>query len=145
MSLRATAKALPTALKISFSEAIAYRAEMLVWVLSTTMPFVQMALMTAVARGGPIGGYGQKEFVAYYLGTFVVRQLSGSWAAWQMNFEIRQGTLSMRLLRPFPPIVSWALEHLAAIPMRIVVVGPAVAVMFLTVGGAQLPDSVGMW
>ena len=145
MSLRNTVRALPTVMRIGFSEAVAYRAEMLVWVLATTMPLVMMALWTAVARDAPIGRFGEKEFVAYFLATFIVRQLTGSWAAWQMNFEVRQGTLSMRLLRPFSPIISWAVEHLAAIPLRLVVAIPIALVMLATVGGEHLPSTFLGW
>ncbi len=144
-SLRSTAKAFPTLMKVGFSEAVAYRAEMLVWVLATTMPLVMMALWTAVARDAPIGRFGEGEFIAYFLATFIVRQLTGSWAAWQMNFEIRQGTLSMRLLRPLSPIVAWAVEHLAAIPLRLVVAIPIAVIMLATVGGGQLPSTALGW
>src|SRR5262249_46741373 len=100
MSLSATARALPALFKVGFAEAVAYRAEFLVWMFSTTMPLIMLALWSTVAREAPVGRFGQKEFVAYFLVTFIVRQLTGSWAAWQMNFEIRNGTLARRLLRP---------------------------------------------
>ena len=145
MSVRTTARAFPTLLKVGFAEAVAYRAEMLVWILATTMPLVMMALWTAVARDAPIGRFGEKEFVAYFLATFIVRQLTGSWAAWQINFEVRQGTLSMRLLRPLSPVVAWAIEHLAYTPLRMVVAIPIAGVMLVGVGGAQLPSSAAMW
>jgi ABC-2 type transport system permease protein len=145
VSLRSTARALPTLMKVGFAEAVAYRAEMLIWVLATTMPLVMMALWTAVARDAPIGRFGEAEFVAYFLATFIVRQLTGSWAAWQMNFEVRQGTLSMRLLRPLSPVVAWAVEHLAAMPMRMVVAIPIAVVMLATVGGEHLPSSALGW
>src|SRR5688572_29209129 len=100
MSLRNTIRAFPTLLRMGFTEALAYRAELLVWVLSTTMPFIMMALWTAVARDQPVGGMTKEGFVGYFLATFVVCQLTGAWAAWQINYEVRQGTLAMRLLRP---------------------------------------------
>ena len=98
-----TARALPTLLKVGFAEAVAYRAELLVWVLSNTMPLIMLALWSAVARDAPVGRFGQREFVAYFLATFVVRQLTASWVSWQMNYEIRQGTLAMRLRRTWRP------------------------------------------
>ncbi|NRD47887.1 ABC transporter permease, partial [Corallococcus exiguus] len=49
MSLRTALKALPTMLRIGFSEAVAYRAEMIIWVLATTMPLIMLALWSAVA------------------------------------------------------------------------------------------------
>ncbi len=145
MSLRNTVRALPTVMRVGFSEAVAYRAEMLVWVLATTMPLVMMALWTAVARDAPIGRFGETEFVAYFLATFIVRQLTGSWAAWQMNFEVRQGTLSMRLLRPLSPIIAWAVEHIAAIPLRLVIAIPVALIMLATVGGGHLPSTFMGW
>ncbi len=54
MSVRATVRALPTLARVGFAEAVAYRAEMFVWILSTTMPLIMMALWTAVARDAPV-------------------------------------------------------------------------------------------
>ena len=62
--MRRALRALPTLVRVGFAEAVAYRAEMLVWLLSTTMPLVMLALMTAVAREGPVG----KEAGAISLG-----------------------------------------------------------------------------
>jgi len=136
VSLRGTARAVPTLLRVGFAGAVAYRAEMLVWVLATTMPLVMLALWTEVARegaGGVIGRYGQSGFTAYFLGAFIVRQLTGCWAFYEMNFEIRQGTLGMRLLRPVHPLAAFAVENVAAVPMRALVSLPvaiaAVAVL----------------
>ena len=96
-------------LRIGLAESIAYRAEFVVWMLTTTMPLVMLALWTAVARsGGPFQGFGQADFVAYYLAAMIVRTLTGSWVVWQMNQEIRMGTLSMRLLRPIHPFVAYS-------------------------------------
>ena len=124
MSLRNTARALPAMMKVGFAEAVAYRAEMLVWMLSTTMPLVMLALWSAVAAEAPVGRFGQAEFTTYYLLMFIVRQLTGAWAAWQMNYEVRTGALSKRLLRPISPVASYAVENLSALPMRSMVAVP---------------------
>ena len=57
MSLRATLKAYPTLLRVGVAEAVAYRAEMFVWVLATTMPLISLALWNAVAREAPVGRF----------------------------------------------------------------------------------------
>lgn len=145
MSLRNTLRAFPTVLKVGFSEAVAYRAEMLVWVLSTTMPFIMMTLWTAVAREAPVGRFGQGEFVGYFLATFVVRQLTGAWAAWQINFEVRQGTLAMRLLRPISPLWAYAAENLAAQPLRLVVAVPVIVLSVVLLGPQAVPGSAAGW
>ncbi len=145
MSVRGTVKALPTLLRVAFAEAVAYRAEMLVWVLATTMPLVMLALFSAVAEGGPLGRFGQAEFIAYFLATFVVRQLTGSWASWQINFEVREGTLATRLLRPIHPLLGYAVENIAAMPMRVAVSVPVAIVALALVGGRAVAHSAGAW
>jgi ABC-2 type transport system permease protein len=122
--MRRTLRAIPTLLHVGLAEAVSYRAELLVWLLSTTMPLVMLALMTAVAREGPFGRFGQAEFTAYYLAALVVRLLTGAWVIWEVNFEIRQGTLAYRLLRPIHPLVAYACENVGAMPLRFAVALP---------------------
>jgi ABC-2 type transport system permease protein len=145
VSLRRTVEALPTLLRVGFAEAVAYRAEMVVWVLATTMPLVMLALWTAVAQDAPIGRYGQREFVAYFLATFIVRQIAGSWAFWEMNLDIRSGALGMRLLRPVHPLAAYASEALAAMPMRLVVSLPAALVALFVVGWRGIAHDPVIW
>jgi ABC-2 type transport system permease protein len=149
VSVGNTVRAFPTLLRIGFSAALAYRAEMFVWVLATTMPFISMALWTAVAREAPVvspegRAYSGQVFAAYFLVTFIVRQLNAAWAAWEMNFDVRTGSLAMRLLRPINPLASYAAENLAALPMRLVVAIP-VAGFLIWQGGVPGPQGTGGW
>jgi viologen exporter family transport system permease protein len=132
--VRRTLKALPTLLEVGFAEAVAYRAEFLVWLLSTNMPLVMLALWTAVARDAPVGRFGQRDFVAYFLAALVVRMMTGAWVIWELNFEIREGTLALRLLRPIHPLVAYAAENLAALPLRALVTLPVAVGALLVVG-----------
>ncbi len=145
MSVRSTVRALPTLFRVGFAEMVAYRAEMLVWVLATTMPLVMLALWSAVAHDAPVGRFDQQDFVAYFLATFIVRQLTGAWVAWQLNFEVRTGTLAMRLLRPIHPMVSYAVENLAAIPLRMVVSLPVAVLALVLTGASRLPRDPLLW
>ncbi len=114
-----TMRALPTLFRVGFAGAVAYRGEFLVWILSTNMPLVMLALWMQVAREGPLGRYGEKEFVAYFIAALIVRLLTGSWVVWELNMEVRQGSLGMRLLKPLHPFVAYATDNLAALPLRI--------------------------
>ncbi|WP_163998042.1 ABC transporter permease [Pyxidicoccus caerfyrddinensis] len=145
MSFRNTMRAMPTLLKVGFAEAVAYRAEMLIWVLSTTMPLVNMVLWMAVARNAPVGRFGQADFVGYFLATFAVRQLTSSWAAWLINWEVRQGTLSMRLLRPISPLWAYAAENIAGFPMRLIVAIPVTVLAVVLVGSKAVPQHAWQW
>ena len=145
MSLRRTVTALPTLLRVGLAEAIAYRAEMIVWILATTMPLVMMALFTAVARDAPVGRFGERQFVAYFLCTFIIRQVVGSWASWQMNMEVKDGTLALRLLRPVSPLVNYALENVVSIPVRSLAAIPIAIVLLATLGAGAVTHDPVMW
>jgi ABC-2 type transport system permease protein len=131
-------------LRVGFAEAVAYRAEFLVWLLSTNMPLVMLALWSAVARDAPVGRFGQAEFtddrckVAYFLAALVVRLLTGAWVIWELNQEIRQGTVAFRLLRPVHPLVAYACENVAAMPLRLALSLPVALVLLFTVGGSHV-------
>jgi len=148
VSARATVRALPTLLRIGLLEAIAYRGEMIVWMLATTMPLVMLALWAAVARdapGGVVGRYGEPQFVAYFLAAFIVRQLTGAWVFYTMNFEIRDGTLSMRLLRPVHPLAGYAIEAMASMPMRLLISMPVAAISLAVVGPGAVTHDPRLW
>jgi ABC-2 type transport system permease protein len=122
----------PTLLRVGFAEAVAYRAELLIWMLTTTMPLVSLALWSAVASAMPVGRFTQQGFAAYFLATLVVRQLTGSWLVWEMNQEIRSGALSRRLLKPIHPLLAYSAENLAALPMRALLSVPVALILLFT-------------
>ena len=131
--------------RVSLAEAAAYRLESFVWLLSTTMPLVMLSLFAAVAAEAPVGRFTQEGFIAYFLSTFIVRTTTGSWASWQMNMDIRDGSLAVKLLRPVPPLWSYATDNLAALPLRGVVAIPVATCIFLFSGkGAWTTDPV-LW
>jgi ABC-2 type transport system permease protein len=136
--MRRSLRALPTLLRIGVAETVAYRAEFLVWILTTTMPLVMLALFSTVTEEAPFRGYEAPNMSAYYLAILIVRNVTGSWVAWQISEEIRMGTMSMRLLRPVHPFFALAASHAAAIPFRCVVVLPVAFGLLLSSGGSAL-------
>jgi ABC-2 type transport system permease protein len=135
-------RAFPGLLRVGFVSALAYRAEFLVWMLAYTMPLIMLALWTAVAAEGPLGRFGEKEFSAYFIATLLVRLSSGAWVAWDLNFEVRQGTLQRRLLWPIHALLTFLAENLAALPMRIVMAVPIAIATSVWLGGVWVTDPV---
>lgn len=135
----------PSMLRVGLASAIAYRAEFLVWVLTTNLPLINLALWTAVSRDGPVGGYGPKEFAAYFLATLVVRNLTSSWVVWELTMDVRQGTLGMRLLRPVHPLLAYSADNLAALPMRFAVVSPVAVILVAVAGEGTLSHDPLVW
>jgi ABC-2 type transport system permease protein len=144
MSLRVAIKAYPQMLKTGFASAVAYRAEFLIWMFSTNMPLVMLAIWAAAARSGPVAGYSQRGFAAYYLCALLVRLMTGAWVVWELTMEIRGGTFALRLLRPMNPLVQFSAENLAAIPMRGVVAFPVIAILLWVARGELSHDPV-LW
>jgi len=142
-SLARAARAYPTLLRVGLAGAVAYRAELLVWMLTTTMPLVSLALWSAVAATGPVGRFDQRRFGAYFLATLVVRQLTGSWLVWALNQDIKSGTLSQRLLRPIHPLFAYSAENLSAVPLRAALSAPIALLTLLAVEPAALPATPG--
>jgi ABC-2 type transport system permease protein len=131
-------RALPTLLRIGFADTVAYRAEFLVWVLTTTQPLIMLGLWTSVAREGPFRDYSSDRFVAYFLATLIARQLTGNWVAWQISEEVRSGAMAMRLLRPVHPFLTYAATHAAGIPFRTFVALPVALVLLAGTGASSL-------
>jgi ABC-2 type transport system permease protein len=138
-SFARAARAYPALLRVGFAESVAYRAEMLVWMLTTTMPLVSLALWSAVAEAAPVGRFTAARFAAYFLATLVVRQVTGSWIVWEMNQEIRSGALSRRLLKPVHPLITYSAENLAALPLRAALALPVTVVALVLVEPGGLP------
>ncbi|GAA5512027.1 hypothetical protein Dcar01_00741 [Deinococcus carri] len=99
-----------------FAEMTEYRAEVIIWMLSGTLSLVMMLVwmaQAAAAPGGQVNGYSPAEFATYFLGTWAMSQLMVVWVAWELDFEVRQGTLSPKLLRPLDPMWQHYAGHLA--------------------------------
>ncbi|MET0387620.1 MAG: ABC-2 family transporter protein [Polyangiales bacterium] len=127
-------RAFPGLLKVGFASALAYRVEFVIWILAYTMPLIMLALWTAVAAEAPVGRFGERAFTAYFLAALIVRLVTGAWVVWDMNFEVRQGTLQRRLLWPVHALLTYLAENLAALPMRIIVVVPIIIGVSLWMG-----------
>lgn len=141
MSARASLKAFPALFRIGLAETVAYRAEFVIWMLTTTLPLVMLGLWSSVASEQAFAQYTQTDFVAYFLAMLIVRNLTGSWVVWQINEEVRSGSLSMRLLRPIHPFASYAGTHLSAIPLRALIALPIAVILLVSSARDVLADT----
>jgi ABC-2 type transport system permease protein len=143
--MRRTLRALPTLLRVGLAEMVAYRSELLIWILSATGPIIMLLVWDRAAAGGPIRGFDQAAFARYFTAGLVVRQLTSAWIVWDLNESIRTGTLSPSLLKPLHPLLFRACENLVALPFRVVVLMPLVFAMWLwrpevglSIGGTEI-------
>lgn len=99
-------------LRLSLASMLEYRASIFIWMLTNVMPLVMLAVWYSLAEGGPISGYSQVDFVSYYLLLAFVRQLTNAWVIWALDYGIRHGDLSIKLLYPLNPIHGYIADHL---------------------------------
>lgn len=94
-----------------------YRAQMFLYLLfSIVRPLVFLAAWVAVAqsRGGSVGSFDVGQLAAYFIALTLVSHLAASWFAWEFEWQIAQGQLSPRLLRPLHPIHYAAATNLSS-------------------------------
>lgn len=109
-----------------------YRLQSVLWLLfSVIRPVIFLAAWSAVARaqGGSVQGMTPADFATYYLTLTLVSQLTQSWNAWDFEFEVRNGTLSSKLLRPLHPIHYAVVENVVWKLVTIVVLLPVLVVL----------------
>jgi ABC-2 type transport system permease protein len=124
-------------LRTAWSEALAYRGQLLIWVLTGALPLVMLAVWRTLAGSGAVGGYSGDAFVAYYVGALIIRQITGAWIVWDMEREIRLGELSPQLLRPYHPLLRYLAMALSDKPLRLALAVPICIVALLIAPGAM--------
>lgn len=126
-----TVRALPDVFRVSIAEMVAYRAELFIWILTATLPLVMLALWSSVASEGPVAGLDQDDLARYYGATLIVKQMNAIFLIWTFSMQVRTGSLSGRLLKPYNPLLHDATRSLAALPMRLLVLVPLVGGLIL--------------
>ena len=127
-------KAYPTLLKANWARALEYRGQIAIWILSGILPLIMMMVWLSISGQGPVAGYDATDFVSYYLMVTLMRRLTGAWIIWDMDSDIRKGTLSPQLLRPIHPLHILLTRVLASKPVQVMLVGPPVALAAILLG-----------
>ena len=102
-------------LTANFQQAAQYRIQFVLWMLfSVIRPTIFLAAWVAVAaaQGGSVAGYGVSDFAGYYVALTLVSHLTTAWNSFEFEFEIRQGRLAPKLLRPLHPLHYAVVENL---------------------------------
>ncbi len=120
-----------------------YRAEILIWMLVGMLPLIMMAIWIgkAQAAGGNLQGFTPQAFAAYFLAAWLSQQFTVVWVAWEMDFAIRQGNFSVKLLRPLDPVWEYIAQHFTERFVRgPFVIAIVVAGVFIVPGTVLTPD-----
>lgn len=121
----------------SLAVLLEYRVAMLIWMLSATFPLVMLAVWLSLTQDGPIGGFTAGDFVAYYLMSFYMRQMTAVWVAWELDYDIRHGDMNSKLLHPIQPLHEYVSFNLADKIIRGIMFTPLVVLVALLVPGVN--------
>ncbi len=89
-----------------------YRAELLLWALSNSLPFILMGAWVSAA-GRAQTALTSVQFARYFLAVFLVRQLTVVWVIWEFEADLVKGRLSHFLLMPIDPVWRHVAAHTA--------------------------------
>ena len=114
-----------TLLATYYASMLEYRAEIFIWLLSNSLPFILMGAWLKASESTNVG-FTALEFIRYFLAVFVVRQFNVVWVIWEFEKEMLSGQLSHRLLQPIDPfwhhLINHIAERFARLPMLIVLI-----------------------
>jgi ABC-2 type transport system permease protein len=124
---------------------LAYRAEIFIWILTGSIPLIMLAVWIgkAEAEGGSVGGFSASDFTAYFLAAWLSQQMIVAWVAWELDYQIRQGILSPKLLRPLDVYWEFIFMHLGERVIRLPVILVVVSLGLWLVPGTVLTPSIG--
>jgi ABC-2 type transport system permease protein len=96
-----------TSMKVSILSQIQYRVANYFYMIGMiTEPVIYLVVWSTIAeqQGGSVGGYTPGTFAAYYIVWTLVRNMNIVFTPFGWEWRIREGMLSMELIRPMHPI-----------------------------------------
>jgi len=96
-----------TSMKVSILSQIQYRVANYFYMIGMiTEPVIYLVVWSTIAEqnGGSVGGYTPGTFAAYYIVWTLVRNMNIVFTPFGWEWRIREGQLSMELMRPMHPI-----------------------------------------
>jgi ABC-2 type transport system permease protein len=94
-----------------------YRASLVIWMIGQVLePLVYLIVWTIVSAtsGGSVGGYTTGDFAAYFIVLMLVNQFTYTWIMYEFEYRVREGILSLALLKPVHPIHSDIADNISS-------------------------------
>ena len=119
-------KKIQTLITVYYAYMVEYRSELILWVLSGSLPIILMGVWIQAAT---VGNFSLQslDFARYFFAVFLARQLTVVWVIFEFEKEVVQGKLSPRLLQPIDPVFHHLSGHIserfARLPFVFVLIG----------------------
>lgn len=129
-------------LRLTFIEAFTYRATGFIWMLNDSIPALVAMLFWSAAFSGRelINGYSLAEMQFYYLGVMLIDSLVFAYPEYSLIEEIRSGTFSKYLIKPFNLVVFKMFDSIVWRLIRLVFFLPlSLVIIYLFFSGFSWP------
>jgi ABC-2 type transport system permease protein len=115
-----------TLLSVYYAYMVEYRSELILWVLSGSLPIILMGVWIKAAQGGQFS-LTSIDFARYFFAVFLIRQMTVVWVIYEFEKEVVEGKLSPRLLQPLDPgfhhLATHVSERFARMPFVLLLIG----------------------
>ncbi|NJK37742.1 MAG: multidrug ABC transporter permease [Oscillatoriales cyanobacterium RM1_1_9] len=101
-----------TLLSSYYAYMLEYRAELFLWALSGSLPFILMGIWMKASQSEALP-LTRIQFAQYFLAAFIVRQANVVWVIWEFEKDVVQGRLSPKLLQPMDPVWHHVAAHIS--------------------------------
>jgi ABC-2 type transport system permease protein len=105
---------------------VEYRIELILWILSGSLPIILMGIWMQAAQTGKFG-FAPLDFAHYFFAVFLIRQITVVWVIYEFEEEVIQGKLSPKLLQPLDPgwhhVARHISEKFARAPFILLLIG----------------------
>jgi ABC-2 type transport system permease protein len=106
-------------LTVYYADMLEYRSELVLWVLSGSLPIIMMGVWIQAAQKGQFG-LTSVDFAHYFLAVFIVRQITVVWVVYEFEKQVVEGKLSSKLLQPLDPVWHHVFYHIADRAVRFI-------------------------
>jgi len=111
-----------------WSEALQYRADMLLWMLTeTATPLISLAVWYTVAKNAS-SGPSPKETFTYYILVMLVVAITSAWGGFFLSMQILNGNIVQKLIKPISPFWGFIINNLTEKGVKLILPIP----LFLT-------------
>lgn len=128
-------------LRMKYVEMFAYRLATIVWMTGAMVqPLITMMVWMNIDPDQ------ENEFIFYFAALIFVERMTSAWDVWELEREIREGTFSYQIVRPFHPI-HWAIaENIVYKALFLVILIPAWGLLAVFIPALRLDQiSAAQW
>jgi len=124
--------------RAALANALAYRGRLAIWLLTSLFPLIMMVVwLNVVDEQGPAAGWTSSDFASYYVAAALVFQVTQSYLVWIWDDDLRNGTMSFKLLKPVGVFHQFLSQEIGIRLVTLAFLLPVVVVAALAIGDVQ--------